>query len=93
MKKRYRSRIQIFEDIFETIKEDNGRTGKTRILYGANLSHDRLTKYLQKLIEQDIIKVIKEEGRDTYAITKKGYAFLKELKKIKEFAQAFGIKI
>ena len=47
-------------DILNTIKEDGGKTGITRILYGANLSHDRLVKYIEKLKEKNLIDIVKE---------------------------------
>ena len=76
-----------------TITIEGGRAGITRILYGANLSYDRLVRYLNELIEANLLKAIEENGKTFYALTKKGYEFLKEYKKIKEFAEAFGIKI
>ncbi len=80
-------------DILNTIKEDGGKTGITRILYGANLSHDRLVKYIEKLKEKNLIDIVKEGDRNMYLLTGKGYRFLEEYEKIRRFAEAFGIKI
>ncbi|MCS7365521.1 MAG: hypothetical protein NDF54_08805 [archaeon GB-1867-035] len=91
--RRYRSRLQIMADIVETIKKEGGKSGVTRILYGANLSYDRLMKYLRELVEAGLIKEIKENEKTLYVLTIKGDNFIKEYKKIKEFAEAFGIVI
>lgn len=80
-------------DIIETIKKEGGKSGVTRILYGANLSYDRLMKYLRELVEAGLIKEIKENEKTLYVLTIKGDNFIKEYKKIKEFAEAFGIVI
>jgi len=80
-------------DIVETIKKEGGKSGVTRILYGANLSYDRLMKYLRELVEAGLIKEIKENEKTLYVLTIKGDNFIKEYKKIKEFAEAFGIVI
>ncbi len=93
MKKKYRSRIQIIADILETIENEGGRSGVTRILYGANLSYDRLMKYLRELVEANLVKENRENNKTIYVLTEKGYRFLKEFRRIKEFANAFGIKI
>ncbi|HID15905.1 MAG TPA: hypothetical protein EYP16_03770 [Candidatus Atribacteria bacterium] len=91
--RRYRSRLQIMVDIIETIKKEGGKSGVTRILYGANLSYDRLMKYLKELVEAGLIKEIREKDKTIYVFTVKGNKFIKEYRKIKEFAQAFGIII
>lgn len=91
--RKYRSRLQIMADIMETIKMEGGKAGVTRILYGANLSYDRLMKYIKELVEAELIKEIKEKDKTLYGLTLKGNDFIKEFKKIKNFAEAFGIVI
>lgn len=80
-------------DIIETIRREGGRAGVTRILYGANLSYDRLTRYLRELIEAGLIREVKENDKTIYTLTLKGNEFIKEYRKIKEFAEAFGIVV
>ncbi len=93
LKKKYRSRIQIIADILSVIEDEGGKTGVTRILYGANLSYDRLMKYLSELIDGGLIRKSEENNKSVYILTKKGYEFLREFRKIKKFAEAFGIRI
>ena len=68
--------------------------GPTKILYSANLSHDRLTQYLDELVEKELIK---EEGPESsnrsYLLTEKGREFLKEFIRMERFSEAFGIEI
>ncbi len=68
--------------------------GPTRILYAANLSHDRLTQYIDELIEKELIQDVEpEESTRTYVLTEKGREFLQEYRKIERFSQAFGIDV
>jgi predicted transcriptional regulator len=68
--------------------------GPTKILYAANLSHDRLTQYLEELIEKDLIKdaELTSDNR-VYLLTEKGREFLKEFIRMERFSEAFGIEI
>lgn len=86
-----RSKHEIIFDILNLISQKNGKVKPTHILYGGNLSHDRLKKYLKELIEAGFIGAIEEKGRMFYVLTDKGYKFIEEFKKIEEMTQAFGI--
>ena len=79
-------------DILRVIHE-RGKARPTHILYGANLSHDRLKKYLKELETNGLI--VKENMRNyvVYRLTSKGYKLLKEYDKIRKFAEAFGIEL
>ena len=91
---RYRSRLRIMVDILSVIAEEGGPVGPTRILYGANLSHERLVRYLAEMEEKGLIeRLTGEEGRVRYAITNKGRRLLREIRRIEEFLQAFGLEI
>jgi predicted transcriptional regulator len=70
-----------------------GRSGPTRILYGANLSYDRLMKHLNQLIELGLVAEEKEKEETVYKLTDKGRTFVLEFVKIEKFAEAFGITI
>ncbi len=92
--RRYRSKLRIIADILQTIRDEGGLTGPTKILYGANLSYDRLMKYLDELKALGLVSEDRgEDDRVLYRITSKGISFLVEFKKIKEFAEAFGVNI
>ena len=89
---KYRSQFRIYVDIMKVIQRENNEAKPTRILYGANLSHDRLVKYLEEL---KMLGVIQESGSDEkiYGLTQKGVEFLNNFRKVEAFAGAFGFKI
>ncbi len=90
-KKEYRSKARINIDILRVIKREGGRCGPTRILYGANLSHNRLVRYLNQLKELQLITEVNENDKTFYELTDRGKEFLNELSRIERFADAFGI--
>ena len=89
---KYRSQFRIYVDIMLVIQRENNEAKPTRILYGANLSHDRLIKYLDEL---KALGVIQESGTDekTYSLSQKGVEFMNNFRKVESFASAFGFKI
>lgn len=91
--KEYRSKARIYVDILASIMKKGGKSRPTRILYGANLSHDRLMKHLDQLIELELVEEEKQEDAMIYKLTDKGRKFLIEFTKIEKFAEAFGITI
>ncbi len=86
-----RSKHEIIFDILNLISSKNGKVKPTHILYGGNLSHDRLKKYLKELIDAGFIQKIEEKGKMYYILAEKGYQFIEEFKKIEEMTAAFGI--
>jgi predicted transcriptional regulator len=91
--KEYRSKARIYADILNSILKHGGRSGPTRILYGANLSYDRLMKHLGQLIELNLVEEEKVDGENVFKLTDKGRAFVLEFIKVEKFAEAFGIAI
>ncbi len=89
---KYRSKGRIMADILRAI-QDGGEVKVTHILYRANLSHDRLTKYLGQLEEAGLVQLTPHEDRTSYVITPKGDKFLMEFRRMEEFASAFGLDI
>jgi len=89
---KYRSQMRIYVDIMRVIQRENNRAKPTRILYGANLSHDRLLKYLEELKALGVIEETDDEER-LYKLTQKGVEFLNEFIRIDRFAGAFGFAI
>jgi predicted transcriptional regulator len=89
---KYRSQFRIYVDMMHVIQRENNEAKPTRILYGANLSHDRLVKYLEEL---KALGVIQENGIDekTYSLTQKGIEFMNNFRKVEAFASAFGFQI
>jgi predicted transcriptional regulator len=91
--KEYRSKARIYADILNSIMKHGGKSGPTRILYGANLSYDRLMKHLGQLIELGLVVAEKENEETIYKLTDKGRTFIIEFVKVEKFAEAFGITI
>ncbi len=91
----YRSKVRILVDMMRAIKgEGEYGAGPTKILYSANLSYDRLTQYLEELIEKELISETEVEGESrVYYLTSKGRDFLQEFTKVERFSEAFGIEI
>jgi len=89
---RYRSKGRIFSDILTVVRQE-GSARPTHILYKANLSHDRLTKYLGMLEDSGLLTRSTEGDRTEYSITTKGEQFLMEFKRMEQFADAFGLEI
>ena len=88
-----RSKVKILKDILSTIQNKGGKAKPTHILYGANLSHDRLKKYLETLEAEELIKKNQKGGQLFYEITQKGLEFLSTYNKMKRFFNAFGVSI
>jgi predicted transcriptional regulator len=87
---KYRSQMRIYVDVMRVIQREDNRAKPTRILYGANLSHDRLIKYLEELKTLGVIEEVANEDDRFYRLTQKGIEFLNQFRAIERFAGAFG---
>ncbi len=93
-KRAYRSKVRILADMLRAIQaEGEDGAGPTKVLYAANLSHDRLTQYLDEMVEKELIQQTAEGDNRSYLLTEKGRHFLREYKQIERFSQAFGIDV
>jgi predicted transcriptional regulator len=94
-KRPYRSKMRILADMMRAIQSEGEEgAGPTKILYSANLSHDRLTQYLDELIDKELINEVDPENSNrSYRLTEKGREFLKEFVRIERFSEAFGIEV
>jgi predicted transcriptional regulator len=94
-KRAYRSKMRILADMMRAIQSEGEEgAGPTKILYAANLSHDRLIQYLDELVGKDLIKVPNPESDNKiYLLTEKGREFLREFIRMERFSEAFGIEI
>jgi predicted transcriptional regulator len=89
---RPRSALKIYLDILITVR-DEGNTKPTRILYRANLSHDRLVKYLGELTTKGLLDERQDEDSKFYTLTQKGLDFINQIKKAEAFVMGFGLAI
>ena len=70
-----RDKFQIINDILSLLQR-KGKVKLTHILYGSNLSYDRLKKYIGELKENQFIETVKEKDKTLYKITDKGLKVL-----------------
>jgi len=91
--KEYRSKTRIYADILDSLLRRGGKSGPTHILLGANLSHDRLMKHLNQLVELVLISEEADNGDKIFKLTDRGRKFIIEFVKVEKFAEAFGISI
>jgi len=90
MAKEYRSRNRILLDLLRAIKGEPG-IGTTRLLFLANLSHERLHEYLEEVVGRAWVTEGAEGDRRVYSITGEGQRVLGELDRIDRFMQDFGM--
>jgi len=86
-----RSKIEIIGDILFLMQRKGGKVKPTHILYGGNLSHDRLKIYIDELLIKQLIEEIEEDEKKFYRITDNGLKLVEELRKIKNVTEAFGL--
>src|SRR3972149_2041329 len=90
---KYGSQMRIYVDIMRVIQREENRAKPTRILYGANLSHDRLVKHLDELRTLGVIEEIVESDDRFYKLTQKGIEFLNQFRAVERFAAPFGFVV
>ena len=80
---RRRSSIEVIADMLRL-----GEAGKTEIMYSANMSYFQLQKYLNFLLELELInKVAVGNPVVTYRVTRKGLRLLKSIDSILEILE------
>jgi predicted transcriptional regulator len=72
-----RSRMDIIHSILRTIKGYRVGAYKTQILYRSNLSHSLLNRYLDFVMENELVETKKTDMKSAYYITEKGEEFIK----------------
>jgi len=87
-----RSVLRISLDILNAVR-DEGDAKPTHILYKANLSHERLVKYLDDLTTKGLIEMQQDGENRTYRLTPKGVSFIIEMRRAESFVQGFGLNI
>ena len=91
MASKRRSKIEIIGDILFLMQRKGGKVKPTHVLYGGNLSHDRLKIYIDELLAKQLIEEVIEGEKKFYRITDNGLKLVEELKKIKNVTDAFGL--
>lgn len=90
----YRTSMQIVADLL-TATEQCGQEGikVTNLLTQANLSHSRLSKFIDNLTGAQLINKIEFDGKNTYVITPKGKQYLESYKRFHDLAGSFGLDL
>ena len=90
----YRTSMQIVGDLL-VATEQSGQQGikTTALISKANLSHSRLSKFLENLTGSGLINKIEFDGKNTFVITTKGRQYLETYQKFSDVAQSFGLEL
>ncbi len=87
-----RDRIAIMNDMLEFIQGKGDKAKPTQIMYRANLSHAMLQEYLGELLKKELVIERKsKDGKRTYALTTKGFAFLKDYRQMRGFLESYDL--
>jgi len=78
-----------------TAAEQSGQQGikTTSLLTKANLSHSRLSKFLENLTGSGLINRIEFDGKNAFVITEKGKQYLESYSKFAGIAESFGLEL
>lgn len=90
----YRTSMQIVADLLAAT-EQFGQEGikTTTLLTKANLSHSRLSKFIENLTGAGLINKIEFDGKHTYVLTPKGRQYLESYEKFSSIAESFGLEL
>ena len=90
----YRTSVQIVRDLL-SVTEESGSSGinVTALLTKANLSHSRLSKFLDNLTGAGLMNKIEFDGKNTFIITPKGKQYLETYEKFQSLADSFGLDL
>jgi len=90
----YRTSMQIVSDLL-TVTEESGANGinVTSLLTRANLSHSRLSKFVDNLTGAGLINKIEFDGKNAFVITPKGKQYMESYKNFQTLADTFGLDL
>jgi predicted transcriptional regulator len=90
----YRTSVQIVRDLL-SVTEESGSSGinVTALLTKANLSHSRLSKFLDNLTGAGLMNKIEYDGKNTFIITPKGKQYLETYERFQSLADSFGLDL
>jgi len=90
----YRTSMQIVADVLN-VTQQSGQEGikTTSLLTKANLSHSRLSKFLENLTGAGLINKIEFDGKNAFVITSKGRQYLDSYVNFSSIAESFGLEL
>ncbi|MFL6473643.1 MAG: winged helix-turn-helix domain-containing protein [Nitrososphaera sp.] len=88
MPKPKRNKLEIYNDILSAIEVEltNGEAKPTRVQSLSNLAYDKFVRYLDELESKEMIL------QNPLMMTEKGYDFLQDYDRIRDFVNAMNIK-
>ena len=88
MPKPKRNKLEIYNDILSAIEVEltNGEAKPTRVQSHSNLAYDKFVRYLDELESKEMIL------QNPLMMTEKGYDFLQDYDRIRDFVNAMNIK-
>ena len=86
--------MQIVADVLDATQQ-SGQEGikTTSLLTKANLSHSRLSKFMENLTGAGLINKIEFDGKNTFVITSKGRQYLDSYMNFSSIAGSFGLEL
>jgi predicted transcriptional regulator len=87
-----RSKMEIIHDMLSVIGKFE-TVGPTKIIYKANLSHDRFKEYIAFLKTRELVDESSQKGKTFYTLTLKGKDFLSKFRQVQELSEAFGLPL
>jgi predicted transcriptional regulator len=90
----YRTSMQIVADVLNATQQ-SGQEGikTTSLLTKANLSHSRLSKFIENLTGAGLINKIEFDGKNAFVITSKGRQYLDSYVNFSSIAESFGLEL
>lgn len=91
----YRSHFQIIADILNTARDysdDGSGVSITLLIRKANVSYQRITKILSRLVDAGLLQQIPEDKAYRYRISERGIEFLQAYTRFHEFVESFGLR-
>jgi len=88
--------MSIIGDILSTTRDespDEAGSSVTYLIRKANVSHGRLSKILDTLVQQGLLEQSSSDRACKYRISERGRDFLQAYKGFREFADSFGLRI
>ncbi|MFZ1076398.1 MAG: winged helix-turn-helix domain-containing protein [Nitrosotalea sp.] len=86
--------MQIVRDLLSVTEESGvGGINVTALLTKANLSHSRLSKFIDNLTGAGLINKIEFDGKNTFVITSKGKQYLETYVQFQSLADSFGLEL
>jgi predicted transcriptional regulator len=86
-----RDRLEVIYDILNSVRNKSNKIKPTHLLYKSNLSYSMMKNYLDDLMGAGLMEEGESKTGKYYFLTEKGFQYLAEYVKIKEFTESFGL--